>query len=138
MTTPSSVSSDDDIIDVRDVIARVEYLRAEFLPILTDETPDPRTAESEASWLELTELENLLDALQDGGGDEQWEGNWYPVTLIRDSYFEDYARELAEDCGMIPDNLSWPCTCIDWEQAARELRMDYSSIEFGGATFWYR
>ena len=24
---------------------------------------------------------------------------------------------------MIPDGLAWPLTCIDWEQAWRELRI---------------
>lgn len=59
-------------------------------------------------------------------------------TLIRDSYFEDYARELAEDIGAIPDDAKWPCNCIDWEKAARELQMDYTSAEFDGVTYWAR
>lgn len=39
---------------------------------------------------------------------------------------EDFAEETAESCGMIDKSLSWPYTCIDWEQAARELMYDYS------------
>ena len=27
---------------------------------------------------------------------------------------------------------------IDWDQAARELRMDYASVEYDGVTHWYR
>lgn len=87
---------------------------------------------------ELETLEGLLSDLKGYGGDEQWDGSWYPVTLIRDSYFRDYAQELAEDCGFIPEGSRWPCTCIDWEQAAHELRMDYSSVEYDGVTYWYR
>lgn len=87
---------------------------------------------------ELETLEGLLDELSGCGGDEQWDGSWYPVTLIRDSYFRDYAQELAEECGFIPEGLRWPCTCIDWEQAAHEMRMDYSSVEYDGVTYWYR
>ena len=71
-----------------------------------------------------------------GGGDEQWRGDWYPVMLIRGSYFGDYAQELAADCGDYPKR--WPYTCIDWVQAARELQMDYTSTEIDGVTFWYR
>lgn len=63
---------------------------------------------------------------------------WYPVTLIRDSYFEQYARDLAEDIGAIPDDAQWPCTCIDWEQAARELQQDYTTIDFDGVDYWTR
>ena len=43
-------------------------------------------------------------------------------TLIRDTYFEDYAEELADDLGLINRDASWPNSCIDWERAARELR----------------
>lgn len=87
---------------------------------------------------ELETLEALLQELSGNGGDEQWQGDWYPIVLIRDSYFEDYARELAEDCGMVNDNASWPNNCIDWEKAARELQWDYSTVEFEGVTYWYR
>jgi hypothetical protein len=34
---------------------------------------------------------------------------------------------MAEQCGMIEKNISWPYTCIDWEFAARELMYDYIS-----------
>jgi hypothetical protein len=130
-------SNTDDIIDVRDIIARVEELEA-----LVPETPEdvmPGTGEErEENALELDELTNLLDALEGMGGDEQRRGDWYPVTLVRDSYFRDYAQETAEDCGLIPEDAGWPSRCIDWDQAARELRMDYSSIEYGGVTYWTR
>jgi len=121
-----TVSNHDDLIDIRDVITRVEELR---------ETCDTTGPEEK---LELADLEILLDDLRGNGGDEQWEGDWYPVTLIRESYFKDYAQELAKDMGVIDDNARWPSRCIDWDQAARELRMDYSAIEFNGMTYWYR
>ena len=40
---------------------------------------------------------------------------------------EEFAQEMADDCGMLDRDLSWPYTCIDWEWAARELMYDYSS-----------
>jgi len=87
---------------------------------------------------ELKTLENLLEELKGCGGDEQWNGDWYPITLIRDSYFEDYAQELAEECGLVNHNANWPNSCIDWEKAARELQWDYSTVDFGDVTYWYR
>ena len=57
---------------------------------------------------------------------------------IRDSYFKQYAMELADDIGAIPDKLAWPCTCIDWERASHELKSDYTAIEFGNVTYWVR
>jgi antirestriction protein len=37
---------------------------------------------------------------------------------------EDYAQELAEELGSIPEGAGWPLTCIDWERAWRELTYD--------------
>jgi hypothetical protein len=126
----STISKYDDIIDIRDVIAQVEGLRD-----IRDNSPEQFMSDDME---ELTGLEALLDDLRGNGGDEQWEGHWYPVTLIRDSHFKDYAQQFAEDVGAIDDNARWPCTCIDWDQAARELQMDYSSTEFNETTYWYR
>lgn len=121
------IDNSQDIIDVRDIIERLEELRdIEF----SDREEDEKQ--------ELVDLEGLLIELRDGGGDHQWEGSWYPVTLIRDSYFEDYARELAEDIGAIDANAGWPLYCIDWERAANDLRIDYTSVEYDGITYWYR
>jgi len=84
---------------------------------------------------EVEEL-NKLQALED---ECNW-GDWkYGTPLIRDDYFEDYAQELAEDCGDYDSrNVRWPYTCIDWKMAADELKMDYTSVEFDGETFWLR
>lgn len=86
---------------------------------------------------ELATLEELLNDLCGNGGDERWEGDWYPVTMVRDTYFRDYAQELAEGRGFTSGN-EWPARCIDWDQAARELQQDYSAVEFDGVTYWYR
>lgn len=60
------------------------------------------------------------------------------ATLIRDSYFKEYAQDLAEELDLINPNAAWPATCIDWDQAACELRMDYTSVEFDGVTYYVR
>lgn len=39
---------------------------------------------------------------------------------------EEFAEDMAEQVGAIDRDAKWPQTCIDWEQAARELMMDYS------------
>jgi hypothetical protein len=117
-----------DTIDVRDLIARFEELEelqdaGEHL-----ETPD----------CELTMLRTLLEELDGMGGDEQWRGDWYPVTLIRDSYFQTYAQELAEDTGAVDSQAAWPHSCIDWKHAARELQYDYSGVSVNNVTYWTR
>ena len=151
------ISNSDDVIDSRDVIARIEELECEreALADAEDEAQEAvRDAETEeevkghtetlkqarealAAWdgsdegAELKALQTLAD--EAGGYAPDWR---HGATLIRDSYFETYARELAEDIGAISGDEKWPCTCIDWEKAASELQMDYTSVEFDGVTYW--
>lgn len=125
-TTTLDLSAD--IVDVRDIIARVEELEE------LEEGKHLTVQELE----ELDDLKTIMAKLQGLGGDEQWRGGWYPLTLIRESYFRDYAEELADDIGAIPKDAQWPTNCIDWEHAARELRMDYSGVEIDGVTYWTR
>lgn len=147
----TTLDLNDDIIDVRDIIARFEELEAErdALQATIDDTEECDADRIEAlnaleafdkgeSLIELDELTAILDALNGAGGDEQWRGDWYPVTLIRDSYFKSYAQELAEDIGAVNEDATWPNNCIDWDQATRELRMDYTSFGIGGVTYWTR
>ena len=120
-----------DVIDLRDVTDRVNEL--EELRDGTSEGFDEDAAE------ELLALWNLLDDLRGNGGDHDWRGDWYPGSMIAESYFEDYARELASDIyGKEIDEAKWPFDCIDWEQAASALKIDYGTVEFDGQTYLYR
>lgn len=115
-------SNTDDVIDSRDVIERIEELEAENWSDLTDE--------------ERAELSILRDLAREG---ENVAADWmYGETLIRDDYFETYARDLAEEIGAIPADLSWPLYSIDWERAAIDLLADYSAVDFDGVTYWIR
>jgi len=116
------ITNDEDIIDSRDIIARIEELQED-----TDSLDDSESFELKA-----------LIAL-DQNGKDAFEDNWkYGVSLIRDDYFETHARELASDIGAISDDMSWPAHCIDWEQAANELQADYALLEFDGVEYWAR
>lgn len=120
MRPTDPITNTEDIIDSRDVIARIEYLSDE------DYT---------RSAMEETELATLRALASEGEGCADWE---YGEALIRDSYFEDYARELAEDIGAIDRKATWPNQYIDWEAAAEALQQDYTSIDFDGVTYWVR
>ena len=87
-----------------------------------------------ADWDNADEYKNLKALAEQCEGYGDWR---YGETLIRDSYFTKYAQQLADDSGAIKDD-SWPCNCIDWEQAASELQSDYTSVEFDGTTYWMR
>jgi hypothetical protein len=101
---------------------------------LSDALDAARDAFGEPERKELADLRSLKDDIGERGGKISDEGG----PFIHENDFEDYARELAEDIGAIDPNAGWPLGCIDWEQAAKELLMDYSSIEWGGETYYYR
>ena len=127
----------DDVIDSREVVARIDELQAE-----KDAHEDPEASHSE-SWAdsdpdaaqELEQLNGWYWKLRDVGGDTPEDG----LTLVRETYWVDYVKELAEETSEIDfSKLTWPLTCIDWEQAARELQMDYTSVDFDGITYYVR
>ena len=165
-----TISNSDDIIDSREVIARLDELQSDrddlelecddaeeaFLTIAgvsydnatqdDIESDDAEAAEGVvlarraaiAEWdndngAELKALRELADEAE--GYCPDWK---YGAPLIRDSYFKSYAREYAEDTGELDKNLSWPHSCIDWDDAARELQMDYTAVDFDGVTYWVR
>lgn len=109
-----------DVFDSRAVIERIEELESL-------DAPD----EDEAA--ELVTLRAFADEAD--GYIDDWK---YGEAFIADSYFEDYARELADDIGAIDSNATWPLTYIDWPAAADALKEDYTSIDLDGMTFWAR
>ena len=118
-----------DIIDIRDVIERYEFLESAGynLPISGDQ----------ALIDECKQLEGILSELAGAGGDEEWRGDWYPLLLIKHEYFTEYTKEMLEDCGYIPkDFSSW--IAIDWEKTAEAVKEDYSLITIGAEDYWYR
>jgi len=147
------VSNSEDILDVRDIDERIEELedeRADLVDAIAEDQASVDDAE------DSEEVEDIQDAVKEHEADlDAWDDEYAEElrilralkaeldgcedpTLIRDSYFEDYAQELAEDLGLIPKDNPWPCYCIDWERAASELQTDYSSVEFDGVTYWVR
>lgn len=134
-------SNTDDTIDSRDVIERIEELENERAEYDDSDEETERDIEANQSlrdaWDEQNgeELKALLALQESAGRYSDWN---HGAQLIRDSYFETYARELADDLGAVDRNGRWPTTCIDWKQAAEELQSDYTSVEFDGVAYWVR
>lgn len=126
-----------DLLDSRDVIAYLEHLEAEFEANYPNGVPDEDSDdEPDGVWEAHEELERVRAFCEEC---ERCAPDWnYGETLIADRYFKQYAMDFAEDIGAIPKDNAWPCTCIDWDQAASELQMDYTSVEIDGQTFWIR
>ena len=85
---------------------------------------------------ELHELKKLASQCENYG---DWE---HGEQLIADSYFAEYAEQLADDCCETPTdqhgNTIWPFTCIDWKKAADLLKQDYMEVTFDGKSYWMR
>ena len=127
MRTATEINNGMDIIDSRDVIARIEELE------------DEKEMFDGDNWEETEEGEELAALLSLQEEAEGYSDDWkYGSTLIRESYFTEYAQELAEDIGAVDRNASWPNNCIDWEYAAKELQQDYTMVSFDGVDYWVR
>ena len=125
--TTYELNSTDDIIDVRDIIELFEELEAE----MPDDDADVKNWPRLHEWMAVGAL---LSDLCGNGGDEQWRGDWYPVTLIRDSYFGQAMDEMVADCYALPELPSFMTVTLDYVA----LQMDYTSTEIDGVTYWYR
>ena len=110
-----------DLWDSRDIIARIKELEEV----------------EEYDLGEQNELKMLLEFAEEGESLSDWE---YGATFIRDSYFRDYAIELAEEVGATSTEKSntWPYNCIDWDQASWELQCDYTCVYMDGVAYWSR
>ena len=148
----------DEVLDSRDLIARFDHLTSERddLKRTVEDAEEQNALAAKAGDADEEEktresLDEARDALTTWGADyaaelkalEEFidEGTSefrHGETLIREDHFEDYARELAEDCGDIEKGDRWPYTCLDWAKAADELRHDYAEAEFLGHTYLFR
>jgi len=150
--------SHDNIISTSDLIEVFVSLTSEA-ETLAEVIEEAREALTDADPVELTteefqikrealdEAERELAEWVDENGElfSELEGfnhcppcaDWlYGEPLISEDYFEDYARELAEETGDVDRDLPWPLNCIDWEKAADELRQDYTEIEVDGRIYY--
>lgn len=126
------IDNTDDIIDSRDIDARIEELEDMMNDCEGEDAIDEWESTSESD--ELNYLRSLRDDLE--GYCPDWK---YGVTLIRDSYFQEYAEELIKDIGDLPAELPGYIEAhIDWKGVADDIQQDYTSGEFDGVTYWAR
>lgn len=119
------IDGSEDFLDSRDIEARIDYLQGRA------DDEDKSDALDEEEVAELDALKEFRDDIR--------ASDWiHGETLIADDSFEEHAQQLAEDCCEMPRDIKWPFTCIDWTEAAEELKQDYSSSELFGNTFWAR
>ncbi len=120
MTITDRVYEGADIMDSRDIIERVAELENNEEPLDEDDKE------------ELVKLRALVEKAE---GSPDWP---HGETLIADSYFEQYAQELAEDIGAVQKDATWPNMYIDWTAASEALQQDYMRVTYGETEYWIR
>lgn len=180
------VDNSEDVIDSRDVIARIDELESDISgweddiedhqtdiadkeSEITDEEASSSELDDDKDADEIAEIENNIESLQSdidsmednintirnditeaqeelnplkelASDAEGYSADWsYGEALIRDTYFEEYAKQLVQDIGVLPDNIpGYIENNIDWEGVASDIQMDYTSVDFDGVEYWIR
>lgn len=132
----ANIDKYEDYLDSRDIEERIVELTKEVKAYAKD------VKNGTGAEIELENMQQDLDAMLDLKRqyiDSYNESSWeFGAQFIRESYFEQYAQEFAEDCGLINADANWPNSCIDWEKAAFELSMDYDTFTFDGVDYYAR
>ena len=128
-----TIDKAENVIDSREVQARIDDLESDIAAYEEDAEAGEEVDADDLN--ELKEELDILEAFADEAADctSEWDDG---ATFINADYFETYAREFAADIGAIEPKRSWPLNCIDWADAAEELRQDYSTVEFDGQDFY--
>lgn len=141
-----------DVIDSRDVIARLEELEEALLTcqhcgedFLLPFEPDHRMQNftegdcpkcggevmEEDERAELGQLEALKNECEDYG---DWN---FGATLINEMYFTEYCMEMLKDIGDLPRDIP-SYIAIDEDQTAENLKVDYTTVDFNGDDYYIR
>ena len=120
----NQIDNTQDVIDSRDIIARIEELEG---------IENPSSEEAQ-------ELAILLKVQEQADGYSDWK---YGESLIRESYFTDYIKELIADCYELRKEFNsgawpWRHMTLDYQAAADEAEYDYTRVDFDGVTYLIR
>lgn len=138
----------EDMLDLRDLADLQDALKS----LINDHEagehdPDQEMEDADCPWCsrdgfdggrDMEEVYDALKALEDEVGDLRVTANNFSPEMIEESHFEEYARQLADDIGAIDSENGWPACHIDWEAAADSLKMDYTTVDFAGCTYYWR
>lgn len=143
------ISSDDDRIDTRDVIARIDWLTCDHTDEDSGEVLGPAHWSDGAEWEEYVLLRDLLAAVDSNSRSGLDDG----ITLVRETAWRDYVIDWYADTWggewftrdertFREHQLTWneitsrsPFNAIDWDQVARDDLTGHSQITFGGVDY---
>lgn len=153
------ISSDDDIIDSRDVIKRIDELEGDHDSLVedVDTAREAYEASADSAWATFVAFKAAEVALygwENSPEDEELSAlkllaleadcapDWiYGAQLINYDYFEEYIKGLINDCYGTPREVEsgewpWRHMVMDWSAAAEEAKRDYMTVEFNGTDFY--
>jgi hypothetical protein len=117
------------IIDSRDVIARIEELQ---------DAVDANLELPEDAREDFTEETDELKALRDLAEQCEGYGDWEDGdVLIRETYWVLYVEELVKDICGLPGDIPWYVE-IDWSTTAENIKTDFMEVEFDGVIYYFR
>lgn len=94
----------------------------------------------ESKELEKYDVEQELKKYEDFRDEFVGYCSWkHGVTLIHEDYFKDYLKNdlLPDIYGEVFENLpSWLESNIDWDGVAEDFKVDYTSGDIEGHTYW--
>ena len=142
------------IIDTRDIQDRIDEIESDIESLEDEITELSEEIDEldEENADDKNEIDLKLDDIEDKRGqieDLQEELSMlldvrsevpefsYGETLIYEDYWIEYVQELCEDCGYISKDFPYWIE-IDWEATAKNVAMDYSTIELYGNTYYFR
>lgn len=159
----SEITFTEDILDSRDIQARFDELDEEkddlqdAITELDEELAGMDEDDEDYKSNKETLEEELIDAEKEleewiADNEEEYEllkevvdrfggyGDWdYGETLIHESYWTEYVKQLLEDTGDIPENLPWYIADnIHWDGVAYDIATDYMSETINGYTYYMR
>ena len=126
----TNFTNQDDVIDSRDIIARIEELetvKADFIEDCDDNFKDAQAV----AWDESDDGKELDMLLKLQSDCEDYVGNFDGESLIKESYFETYIDDMLEDIGDLPKIPSYINFTINYA----DLKLDYADVNFNGE--WY-
>lgn len=138
----NTISNTDDVIDSRDVIARIEELETEQAELVEQLSNGEIT---EADMLVFDKEQGKeLDVLRKLAEEAESSPDWiHGEVLIHEDYFTTHIEELINDCYELPKEMNsgkWPYRHItfDYEAAAEDAKADYMEVDFDGNTYLIR
>ena len=124
---------------IKDARADLKLAREEYDPEEGDDDVDEALTALDEAEQELehfnVEYSGIMREIEDAM--EQISDWQYGETLIHERHFEEYVEEMLKDCGELPRDIPW-YIIIDWEQTAKNVKMDYSEIDLNGHTYLAR